>query len=228
MVHDLNPLSYYKQGALSTRKDKRKRNKRRFKMVKVVPEESAGINPRLKEGTYTVRLAGIVEKTLEVKTEKKEGDKTITETEQVERLEWTWGLRGAVAPDGKPISPDTTGLLPLDIRFTALTSPKFSTKSKAFSFTKALNGGKAPVIGQEFDTDDLIGIYAIAMVKDKKPKTDRTGNIQISSDITDLVPIDKIPEKEIVIEGLVTEDEPEDETPPPPPEPPKDKRKQKK
>lgn len=195
-------------------------------MVKVVPEESLGINPRLKEGIYVVRLAGIQEKTLEVKTEKKEGDKTVTETEQMDRLEWTWGLRGAVAPDGKPISPDTTGLLPLDIRFTNLTSPKFSTKSKAFSFTKALNGGKPPVIGKEFDTDELIGLYATAMVKDKKPKADRLGNVQISSDITELVPVDKIPEKEIVIEGLVVEEEPEQE-PEPAKEPPKDQKKTK-
>lgn len=201
------------------------KDKRRYDMVKVVPEESVGINPRLREGTYIVRLAGIQERTLEVKKEEKDGDKTITTTEEVDRLEWTFGLRGAVGPKGEPISPDASGTNPLDIRFTALTSPKFSTKSNAFAFTKALNGGKPPVIGEEMDTDTLIGKWATAVVKDKKPKTDKTGNLQISSSITDLVPLDKIPEKEIVIEGLVVEEEPVDDTPPPSKETKKKQRK---
>jgi hypothetical protein len=160
-------------------------------MVKIVPEESAGINPHVVEGIYIARLAGIVEKVLEVP---KEGS---NEKDLVPRWEWVLGIR---APEK-------------DERFTVLTSPKMTTKSKAFGFTKAMRGGKNVELGVEFDTDSMIGNYVNVTVKDKQRK-DRTGNIQVTSEITDMMPLLTVPTKEINIEGLIVEEE--DEAPPVP------------
>lgn len=174
--------------------------------IKVVPEESAGLNPHIKEGIYVGRLAGITEKVLEVK---KEGQAT----EQVPRFELVFGVR----------TPDA------DIRFTALTSPKATTKSKLYGWLKALNGGQAAELGKEIDLDTFVGKYANLSVKDKDRK-DRTGNIQKTSEIADVIAIDKNPEKEINIEGLV-ESEDDDEAPAAPPvtqpAPPAEKKKKK-
>lgn len=162
--------------------------------IEVDVTESAGINPRITEGTYAVRLAGIQEKILDV-TKVENGQTTI---EEVPRFEWVFALR---QNDGKVI------------KFTALTSPKFSTKSKAFSFSKALLG-KALETGKKFNTDDLIGKYATAIVKDKEPKADKTGQIQITSEIKDMLPLDKAPEPAIEIEGIFVPDEVEAEPEP--------------
>lgn len=171
--------------------------------IKIVPEESAGLNPHIKENIYVGRLAGIVERVLEVtKTEN-----NVTTKEQVPRWEWVLGLR---TPDG-------------DLRFTVLTSPKATTKSKAFGFIKALQG-VAPELDKEMDLDDLVGKYVNTTVKDKS-RTDRTGKIQLTSEITDMMPLDKAPAEEISIEGLIEVEEEEEKTPPPPPEPPKKKGK---
>jgi hypothetical protein len=81
---------------------------------------------------------------------------------------------------------------------------------------KALLGGKAPELGKEFDTDILIGKYADAVVKDKDPRKDRTGNIQLTSGIKELAASNSVT-PEINIEGLVDEDEPEEAPPAPAP-----------
>lgn len=159
--------------------------------IEVDVTESAGINPRIAVGTYAIRLAGIQEKVLDVP--KVENGQTIIE--QVPRFEWVFALRND-GDSGKVI------------KFTMLTSPKFSTKSKAFSSAKALLG-KALEVGKKFNTDDLIGKYATAVVKDKAPKADKTGNIQITSEITDMLPLDKVPEPEINMEGIFVPDEEE-------------------
>ncbi len=171
--------------------------------IKVVPEESAGLNPHIKEGIYVGRLAGITEKVLEVK---KEGQPV----EQVPRFELVFGVR----------TPDA------DTRFTALTSPKATTKSKLYGWLKALNGGQAAELGKEIDLDIFVGKYANLSIKDKDRK-DRTGNIQKTSEIADVIAIDKNPEKEINIEGLVESDE-DDDTPASPPAPPVVEKKKKK
>lgn len=170
--------------------------------IKVVPEESAGLNPHIPEKVYVGRLAGITERVLEVKKEGQE------KPEQVPRFELTFGVR-AVNPEGKPA----------DIRMTALTSPKATTKSKLWGWIKALQGGVAAELGKELDLDTLVGKYGSLVVKDKDRK-DRQGNIQKTSEIADILPTDKDPEPEISIEGLVVEDEPDDEpTPAPVPAP---------
>lgn len=172
-------------------------------MVKAIAEESAGLNPHIKEGSYLGRLAGVFEKELEVRKTDERGN--VLSTEKVERWEWTLGVR---SKEG-------------DIRMTVLTSPKISTKSKAYGFVKALRGGDVPELGMEVNTDDLIGRYATLTVKDK-PRKDMTGNIQVSSEITDMLPVDEEPETEIVIEGLAEEPDVEAPAPPEPPkEPPK-------
>lgn len=164
--------------------------------IKVVPEESAGLNPHIPEKVYVGRLAGITERVLEVK---KEGNPPTVE--QVPRFELTFGVR-AVNPEGKPA----------DIRMTALTSPKATTKSKLWGWIKALQGGVAAELGKELDLDSLVGKYGNLVVKDKQRK-DRQGNIQVTSEISDIMPIDVAPTPEISIEGLVIEEE-DDETPP--------------
>ncbi len=176
-------------------------------MVKATVEESGGINPHLPEKIYKIRLAGIRERVLTV--EKKDKAGTVIKgsdgqpvMEDVDRWEWIVGLR---QEEGKPES---------DIKFTHLTSPKISTKSNAYSMVKALLGGKAPELGKEFDTDVLIGKYADAVVKDKDPRKDRAGNIQLSSGIKELSASNPTT-PEINIEGLMDE-EPEEEAPPAP------------
>lgn len=167
--------------------------------IKTVPEESAGMNPHIKEGNYVGRLAGVIERILEVPKYDDKGNETARE--DVPRWEWVLGVRTG---DG-------------DLRMTALSSPKMTTKSKAFTFAKALRGGNAPELGVELDIDtELVGKYASLTVKDKQRK-DRTGNIQVTSEITDMLPVEKPPEKEISIEGLVEEEaEPEPEPAPKP------------
>ncbi len=181
--------------------------------IKVVPEESAGLNPRIPESVYVGRLAGVVERILEVK---KETPGQTPVVEQVPRFELTFGVR-AVNPEGKPA----------DIRMTALTSPKATTKSKLWGWIKALQGGVAAELGKELDLDSLVGRYGNLVIKDK-PRKDRTGNIQITSEITDISPLVTPPEKEISIEGLVIEEEPDEPAPAAPaaqPEPAKRKKK---
>lgn len=186
-------------------------------MVKAKVEESGGINPQIPEKVYKVRLAGIRERVITVEKKDKKGN-TILATgtnepvmEDVERWEWTFGLR---KEEGKPES---------DIKFIHLTSPKLSTKSNAYSMVKALLGGTAPELGKEFDTDNLIGKYADAMVKDKDPRKDRTGNIQISSGIKELSASGPTT-PEINIEGLVEEDEEDEPAPAAPAAPPATKK----
>jgi len=183
-------------------------------MVKAQVEESGGINPHIPEKIYKVRLAGIRERILTVEKKDRQGGVVLgTDNkpimEDVERWEWILGLR---QEEGKVES---------DIKFTHLTSPKISTKSNAYSMVKALLGGKAPELGKEFDTDVLIGKYADAVVKDKDPRKDRTGNIQLTSGIKELAASNPVT-PEINIEGLVDEDEPE-EAPAPVPAPAKPK-----
>jgi hypothetical protein len=156
-------------------------------MVKAVAEESAGMNPHIKEGSYVARLAGVFEKVLEVKKVDERGN--VISIEDVNRWEWTFGVRSK-SPEG-------------DLRMTVLTSPKITTKSKAFGFVKALYG-KAPELGVEVDTDNLIGNYAQVTIKDKARK-DATGNLQVTSEITDMLPVDGDPEEPIEIDGLVEE-----------------------
>ena len=171
-------------------------------MVKSVVEESGGINPHIPEKVYRVRLAGIRERVLTVEKKDKNG-KVILGTdnqpvlEDVNRWEWIFGLR------------QNEGTQDEDIKFTHLTSPKISTKSNAYSFTKALLGGVAPELGKEFDTDVLIGKYADAVVKDKDPRKDRTGNIQLTSGIKELVSATPST-PDINLEVLVDEEEPEE------------------
>ncbi len=178
-------------------------------MVRSVVEESGGINPRIPEKVYKVRLAGIRERVITVEKKDKSG-KVVMGTdnqpvmEDVDRWEWIFGLR---QEDGKVES---------DIKFTHLTSPKISTKSNAYSMVKALLGGKAPELGKEFDTDVLIGNYADAVVKDKDPRKDRAGNIQLVSGIKELS-ASSATTPEINIEGLVDEGEPEEQEAPPAP-----------
>lgn len=165
--------------------------------IKAVPEESAGLNPHIKEGIYLGRLAGVTERVLEVPKLDESTGREISR-EDVPRWDWTFGVRTS---DG-------------DLKMTVLTSPKMTTKSKAFAFTKALKGS-APELGVELDIDtELVGKYAQLTVKDKARK-DRTGNVQVTSEITDMLPVDKPPEKEISIEGLVEEPEPEEPVPAP-------------
>lgn len=179
-------------------------------MVKDTVEESGGINPHIPEKVYKVRLAGVVERTLhDVEKKGKNGQVVLDANNQpiledVDRWEWIFGLR------------QTEGAAAGDIKFTALTSPKLSTKSNAYSFVKALNGGKAPETGKEFDVDTLIGKYVDAVVKDKEPRKDRTGNIQIASGIKELS-ASSATTPEINIEGLVDEEEPEPPAAPPAP-----------
>lgn len=185
-------------------------------MVKSVVEESGGINPHIPEKVYKVRLAGIRERVLTVEKKDRQGGVVLgTDNkpimEDVDRWEWIFGLR---QEEGKVES---------DIKFTHLTSPKISTKSNAYSMVKALLGGKAPELGKEFDTDTLIGKYADAVVKDKDPRKDRAGNIQLVSGIKELS-ASSVTTPEINIEGLVDEDEPE-EVPVAPPAAPKKGRK---
>lgn len=186
-------------------------------MVSSVVEESGGINPHIPEKVYRVRLAGVRERTINVEKKDRKGDVVLgTDNkpimEDVERWEWIFGLR------------QKEGSAAEDIKFTLLTSPKISTKSNAYSIVKALNGGVAPEMGKEFNTDVLIGKYADAMIKDKDPRKDRAGNIQQTSGIKELVAASPVT-PEIIIEGLVDEDEPEEQTAPPsapvPPTPPK-------
>jgi len=169
-------------------------------MVEVNVKESGGMNPRIKEGTYAVRLGGIVERILDVLNEE---TKVV---DQIPRFEWVFGLRTSEG----------------DKKFTALTSPTFSTKSKAFAFSKALRDGKPLDVGKKFNTDDLIGMYATAVVVDRIPKKpDRLGQINITSEITALSPIAATPEVEISIDGIMDEEEVEEEqaaiVPPVPP-----------
>lgn len=154
-------------------------------MVVVDVTESGGLNPHIKEGSYCGRLAGIVERVLQLKDDKG------SVTEEVPRWEWVFGLR--TKGEG-------------DIKFTMLTSPKMSRRSKAYACAKALRGGEPLEIGKQFDTDELVGLYATLVVKDKEPKADKLGNINITSEIKDMLPADK-PEEEIVIEGLIDEEE---------------------
>lgn len=174
-------------------------------MVKAQVEESGGINPHIPEKVYKVRLAGIRERVLTVEKKDKSGAVIMENNkpilEDVQRWEWIFGLR------------QEAGKVESDIKFTHLTSPKISTKSNAFSMIKALLGGKAPELGKEFDTDVLIGNYADAVVKDRDPRKDRTGNIQLSSGIKELSASDPVT-PDITIEGLVDEEE-VDETPAP-------------
>lgn len=178
-------------------------------MVKAQVEESGGINPHIAEKVYKVRLAGIRERVLTVEKKDRQGGVVLGSDnkpvmEDVERWEWIFGLR---QEEGKVES---------DVKFTHLTSPKISTKSNAYSMVKALLGGKAPEIGKEFDTDVLIGKYADAVVKDKDPRKDRAGNIQLSSGIKELSATNPTT-PEINIEGLVDEDEEEQPAPAPAP-----------
>ena len=186
-------------------------------MVKAQVEESGGINPHIPEKIYKVRLAGIRERVLTVEKKDRQGNVVLGADnkpvmEDVDRWEWILGLR---QEEGKVES---------DIKFTHLTSPKISTKSNAYSMVKALLGGKAPELGKEFDTDVLIGKYADAVVKDKDPRKDRTGNIQLTSGIKELAASSPVT-PEINIEGLVDEDEPEPEPAPAPVAPVKKGRK---
>jgi len=160
-------------------------------MVKGTVEESGGLNPHIKAGSYLGRLAGVFEKTLKV-TKVDEVTKTAT-IETVDRWEWTFGVR---TKEG-------------DQRFTVLTSPKISTKSKAYGFINALKGSTMN-IGEDVDTDELVGKYANLTIKDKQ-KNDRLGNIQVTSEIADVVSTDVTPDEEIVIEGLAVSDEDEGE-----------------
>lgn len=178
-------------------------------MVKGMVEESGGINPHIPEKVYKVRLAGIVEKVLTVEKKDRKGtvildDKNQPVMEDVERWEWVFGLR------------QKDGTNEEDIKFTHLTSPKISTKSTAYSFVKALSGGVAPEKGKEYDTDVLIGKYADAVIKDKDPRKDRAGNIQLTSGIKELSTATPTT-PEINIEGLVEEEEPDEPTSPTPP-----------
>jgi hypothetical protein len=171
-------------------------------MVKAQVEESGGINPHIPEKVYKVRLAGIKEKTLTVEKKDRQGNVEVGTDgrplmEDVDRWEWIFGLR------------QEEGSAESDIKFTHLTSPKVSTKSNAYSMVKALLGGKAPEMGKVFDTDVLIGMYADAVVKDKDPRKDKTGNIQLSSGIKELAASSSVT-PEINVEGLVEEDEPEE------------------
>jgi len=171
-------------------------------MVKAQVVESGGINPHIPEKVYKVRLAGIVERILTVEQKDKKGAAILgTDNkpmmEDVERWEWIFGLR------------QTEGNVESDIKFTHLTSPKISTKSNAYSMVKALLGGVAPEMGKEFDTDILLGRYADAVVKDKDPRKDRTGNIQLTSGIKELSASSPTT-PEISTDGLVDEDEPEE------------------
>lgn len=180
-------------------------------MVKSVVEESGGINPHIPEKIYKVRLAGIEERTLTVEKKNQRGDVVLGTDgrpimEDVERWDWVFGLR---QEEGNPES---------DIRFTHLTSPKISTKSNAYSMVKALLGGKAPELGKEFDTDCLVGCYADAVVKDKDPRKDKTGNIVLASGIKEISANLSSVTPDINIEGLCDIDEPE--APPAPPAPP--------
>ena len=184
-------------------------------MVRAQVEESGGINPHIPEKIYKVRLAGIKERVLTVEKKDRQGSVVLGADgkpimEDVDRWEWIFALR---QEDGKVES---------DIKFTHLTSPKISTKSNAYSMVKALLGGVAPEKGKEFDTDVLVGKYADAVVKDKDPRKDRTGNIQLSSGIKELAASSPVT-PEINIEGLVDEDEPEE--PPAPVAPVKKGRK---
>lgn len=187
-------------------------------MVKANVEESGGINPHIPEKVYKVRLAGIKERVLsDVEKKDKKGNVVLDANnkpvlEDVERWEWIFGLR------------QEEGKVEGDIKFTHLTSPKISTKSNAYSMVKALLGGKAPELGKEFDTDQLIGKYADAVVKDKDPRKDRQGNIQLVSGIKELSASSPTT-PEINIEGLVDEDEPEEAPPAPAPTPAKKGRK---
>jgi hypothetical protein len=177
-------------------------------MVKIVVEESGGINPHIPEKVYKVRLAGIRERIINVEKKDKKNNVVLGADNQpvmedVDRWEWVFGLR---PEEGKVES---------DIKFTHLTSPKISTKSNAFSFVKALLGGVAPEKGKEFDTDILIGKYADAVVKDKDPKKDRTGNIVLTSGIKELSASGPTTPG-INIEGLFDEEEGEPEPEPAP------------
>lgn len=178
-------------------------------MVKATVEESGGINPHIAEKIYKVRLAGIRERVLTVEKKDRQGTVVLGADgkpvmEDVERWEWILGLR------------QEEGNAESDIKFTHLTSPKISTKSNAYSMVKALLGGKAPELGKEFDTDILIGKYADAVIKDKDPRKDRTGNIQLTSGVKELAASNPVT-PEINIEGLVDEDEPEEQPVPPAP-----------
>lgn len=174
-------------------------------MVKAQVEESGGVNPHIPEKIYKVRLAGIHERVLTV--EKKDRQGTVVNgtdgkpiMEDVDRWEWIFALR------------QEEGKIESDIKFTHLTSPKISTKSNAYSMVKALLGGVAPELGKQFDTDVLIGKYADAVVKDKDPRKDRAGNIQLMSGIKELAASNPVT-PEINIEGLADEDEPEEAPP---------------
>ncbi len=170
-------------------------------MVKAIVEESAGMNPRIAEGIYVGRFAGAVEKTITYPATDKAGNLTGGD-ETADRWEWVFGVR----TDPKDVSKD--------MRFTVQTSQKISSKSNAFIFMKALVGGKAPSFGSEFDTDDVIGNYALLTIKDKTPtKADKTGKITITSAITDMMPCSEKPAVEISTEGLIIEEEPEVEAP---------------
>lgn len=173
-------------------------------MVKGIVEESGGINPHIPEKVYKVRLAGVKERVINVEKKDKKGTVIVENgnavMEDVNRWEWIFGLR------------QKEGTAEEDIKFTHLTSPKISTKSSAYAFVKALLGD-APKKGQEFDIDTLIGKYADATVKDKDPRRDRTGNVQLSSGIKELSPSNPIT-PEIIIEGLVEEDEEQEEEEP--------------
>lgn len=178
-------------------------------MVKATVEESGGINPHISEKVYKVRLAGIRERVLTVEKKDKKGGVIVGSDNQpimedVERWEWIFSLR------------QEEGKLDSDIKFTHLTSPKISTKSNAYSMVKALLGGVAPELGKEFDTDILIGKYADAVVKDKDPRKDRQGNIQLVSGIKELS-ASSATTPEINIEGLVDEDEEAEPEPAPAP-----------
>ena len=186
-------------------------------MVKAQVEESGGINPHIPEKIYKVRLAGIRERVLNVEKKDRQGGVVLGADnkpvmEDVDRWEWIFGLR------------QKEGSIDEDIKFTHLTSPKISTKSNAYSMVKALLGGVAPELGKEFDTDVLVGKYADAVVKDKDPRKDRTGNIQLTSGIKELAASNPVT-PEINIEGLVDEDEPEPEPAPAPVAPVKKGRK---
>lgn len=191
-------------------------------MVTGEVEESGGLNPHVKEGIYIGRLAGVRERVLDVPV-LDANNKPTGEKQKRESWEWVFGVRTG---DG-------------DLRMTAITSRKFGTKTKAFTFAKGLNGGKLEV-GDKVDTDELVGSYANLTLKDKQ-RTDRLGNVITTSIITDVLALESDPEKEIEIEGLAEEEdsnaepEPGEVTPPAaappvvqPPKPGTDKKKPKK
>ncbi len=158
-------------------------------------EESGGLNPHVKEGIYIGRLAGVKEKILKNVPVLDVNNKPTGAKEDRPSWEWIFGVR---TKEG-------------DLRMTAITSRKFGTKTKAFAFAKGLSPDKIEV-GDKIDTDELVGDYGNLTMKDKQ-RSDRLGNVNLTSIISDILPLDedKIPEEEIVIDGLVTEEDEKEE-----------------